>query len=388
MKKSRQILSAAIVFFWMSQYCATSFFTPYLGSLNFTSEVIGFIVGIYGFTQMCLRIPFGIYTDKKNAYKRMIVFGCVMSALSSVLMLISENMYVIGFCRFLAGVASSTWASFTVLYAAYFDSDKSVKAMSNASAFNNAGKLIAILCGTVTCQLWGYKAPYLANCIAGALGIFCALQLKKIPIEKKPISTKQLLSTFKNLGVVVPSCFGIISQFVLHGTAFSFTSTIAAQKGATATELGISTALVTVTHVLTPKLVSDRIVPRFGQNGAVTLGYLLLACYPLLVVFAPGIWMIFLAQAICGLGCMLTYSVLMSKVIQFVPPENKSTAMGIFMALYGIGMTLGPIMIGGLAVNNDYTIPYVTAAGICLVTSFLSMYTLKRVDRYMSEKKA
>ncbi len=62
-KRSRQILSLTIVFFWASEYCHAPYFTPYLQTLGFAATTIGFITGTYGFTQMLVRIPLGMFTD-------------------------------------------------------------------------------------------------------------------------------------------------------------------------------------------------------------------------------------------------------------------------------------------------------------------------------------
>ena len=39
---------------------------------------------------------------------------------------------------------------------------------------------------------------------------------------------------------------------------------------------------------------------------------------------------------------------LLAGCIKYVQPEKKSTAMGFFQAVYGFGMTLGPVLMGRL----------------------------------------
>lgn len=79
MKKSRQLLSIVIVFFWASEYCHVPYFTPYLTLLGFSMTAIGFMVGVYGFTQMIVRIPLGIYTDVSDSYKGVVVMGTLFT---------------------------------------------------------------------------------------------------------------------------------------------------------------------------------------------------------------------------------------------------------------------------------------------------------------------
>lgn len=62
-KKVRWIFGLATMFFWASEYCHVPFFTPYLRTLGLSATLIGFLVGCYGFTQLCIRIPLGIFAD-------------------------------------------------------------------------------------------------------------------------------------------------------------------------------------------------------------------------------------------------------------------------------------------------------------------------------------
>ena len=45
-RRSRQLLSLTIIFFWASEYCHAPYFTPYLETLGFAATVIGVITGI------------------------------------------------------------------------------------------------------------------------------------------------------------------------------------------------------------------------------------------------------------------------------------------------------------------------------------------------------
>lgn len=382
MKNPRKLLGLVIIFFWASEYCHAPYFPLYLKDMGFTAAAIGFVTGVYGMTQMIVRIPLGIFTDNRNAYLKVVLTGCVFTTVSSFGLMFAKTVWFAAFCRFLAGAAASTWLAFTVLFAAYYRAEEDVAAMTNAGAYNNTGKLLAFVLGTVTATLWGYRVPLLLSFLAGVVAIGFALRLKEAPVQKTaPKTVTDSLMVLKRPEVLVPGMFAAMQQFILHGTVFSFTSIVAAQKGASSPQIGIATALVTVVQIVFAKPVGSVLVPKIGDNRAITLGFLLLTAYPLIVIFAPAVWVILLGQVICGFGCMLTYAVLSAKAIRHIQPELKSTAMGIFQALYGIGMTLGPMLIGGLAVNDDYKIPYIAAAAAAAVTCALAALLLPRMDR-------
>ena len=56
----------------------------------------------------------------------------------------------------------------TVIGSSYFAPEEGVKAMAQINGFNNMGKLLAFVLGTATAACFGYKAPLLISCIAGA----------------------------------------------------------------------------------------------------------------------------------------------------------------------------------------------------------------------------
>ena len=183
-RRSRQMLSITIIFFWASEYCHAPYFTPYLQQLGFTAQIIGFITGAYGFTQMLVRIPLGMATDATGGYRRAILMGTIFTTVSSFGLIFATDLVPILLCRVLAGMAASTWLAFTVLYNAYYKAEESVQAMTNVNAFNNAGKLIAFAIGMVTSSIWGYKVPLWGSFFTGCVAIVFALRLKPIQLRR------------------------------------------------------------------------------------------------------------------------------------------------------------------------------------------------------------
>ena len=129
LKNKKIIIFAAAFLMWFSIYSYQSNFTPYMESLKFTPTMIGLIIGSYGFTQMVLRVPLGVLSDKLGTRKLFIILGIISTFVSALLLFLSENMWVVLFARASAGIAASTWVSFVVLFSSYHEKDKSVKAM-------------------------------------------------------------------------------------------------------------------------------------------------------------------------------------------------------------------------------------------------------------------
>lgn len=365
-RRSRILLSMVTVFFWSSEYCHVPYFTPYLRSLGLTATVIGFLVGTYGFTQMCIRIPLGIGTDITGKYKAVVIGGAFFTTISSLGLFLFKNVALLFLFRAFAGVAASSWIAFTVMYSSYFAPEEGVKAMAQINGFNNMGKLLAFVLGTATAVAFDYRAPLLISCITGAVAIVLALFLKDMKVRKKPMKLHNFVMIASDRQVVLPAIFAGIVMMIVHATAFSFTSDVAKSVGATTTQIGINTSLFTIIQIVAAGFIGSAFVRKQKRSHIYGIGFVLLAVYCLMIGFAPHVYVIFLAQLIGGFGNSLLFATLMSACIEHMEPERKSTAMGLFQAIYGIGMTMGPVWMGRLTETLSFSGAYAVYAGIAL----------------------
>ena len=72
--------------YWFSMYTYVPNLSTYAESLGATHKMVGLILGSYGFTQMLLRIPLGIFSDRINKRKIFINLGILTSLLSALAM--------------------------------------------------------------------------------------------------------------------------------------------------------------------------------------------------------------------------------------------------------------------------------------------------------------
>lgn len=372
-KQSRRILGIVTVFFWASEYCHVPFFTPYLNTLGLTSTVIGFLVGCYGFTQMCIRIPLGIFADVKSKYRLIVIGGCFFTTVSSLGLYLTQNVPLMFFFRVLAGVAASTWVGFTVMFSGYYPADQGVVAMANINACNNTGKLLAFVLGSVTATLFGYQIPLLMSCITGVIAVCLSLFIKDVKVTRTPVQFKALLGTFRETGVILPAGLAIVQQMILQATAFSFTSEVTRGLGASAAQIGFSSSLFTIFQIASALFVGHRLANKLGERVIIPSTFLVMCLYCLMVGFAPNVYVIYLAQILGGFANATLFSMLLAGCIKYVSPQKKSTAMGFFQAVYGVGMTIGPVLMGSVTDLAGSTAAF-TAFGLCAVAAALCAY--------------
>ena len=342
------------MFFWASEYCHVPFFTPYLRTLGLSATLIGFLVGCYGFTQLCVRIPLGIFADMSGRYRFLVRAGCFFTTISSLGLYMTQDVFWMFVCRILAGVAASTWVAFTVMFTGYFPEEESGKAIAQINGFNNTGKLLAFFLGSASATAFGYQAPLLMSCITGFAAMFFSFFIKDNDSRRTPQKPRELLEVFKDVSVLVPAVLAIVLQMLMQGTAFSFTSDVARSIGANAVEIGVSSCLFTATQIGAVFFLNSSWAGKQDRKNMVVAGFLLYTLYCLMVGFAPNMILMYAAQIIGGFANAVLTSVLMASCIAYVAPEKKSTAMGLYQAIYGIGMTIGPVIMGSFVDWSGY----------------------------------
>ena len=375
LKKSRGILGIVTVFFWASEYCHVPFFTPYLKTLGLTATVIGFLVGSYGFTQMCIRVPLGIFADVKSKYRLIVIGGCFFTTVSSLGLYLTQNVPLMFFFRVLAGVAASTWVGFTVMYSGYYPASEGTKAMATINACNNTGKLLAFVLGSVTANLFGYRAPLLMSCITGFIAVGLALFVKDVKVTRKPVQFSDLVRTFGEVGVLLPAGLAVVQQMILQATAFSFTSEVTRGLGASAAQIGFSSSLFTIFQILAAMFVGHKLANRLGERKIIPAAFVVMTVYCVSVGCASNIYVIYAAQIFGGFANATLFSMLLAGCIKYVQPEKKSTAMGFFQAVYGFGMTLGPVLMGRLVDVGGSRMAF-SIFGVCAVCAAVAAYLL------------
>lgn len=348
-KYEEPFLLALIVLFWFSHYTFITYFTPYLTDvLGFAASAAGVVVGAYGFTQLCARIPLGIGADALKKHKFIIAGGFAALIVAGLLLYNFTAYAAMLAARVFAGLAASTWVSFVVLYQSTSTAGAG-KASGRALAANNTGLLLAFLFGSFFYDRLGMRFLFLASIATAAAGILlCPLIAEHHDPNQKPMTFKGIVQVLKDKNLWNCSLLAALSQLITYATALSFTTSYAKTLGATGAQLGISSMISSGISVVSAMWVGFSARTRKNDWLMNMAGFGLSILHCAMVPFCTSMAGIYIAQAIGGFGRNLMMSTLMGASGRNVPGELRSTAMGVYQSLYGIGMTLGPIVMGSL----------------------------------------
>lgn len=379
-KHRRAVMQTITVLFWFALYVYVPYQTPYLTLLGVASSFIGIILGAYGFSQMIIRIPLGIGADRKGRHKPFIILGNLCAAAASVLRFCWPGAASFLLANLISGMAASTWISSTVLYPTYYPKEQLKKAMGTLLAMNNFGTLMGFLAGMIATQFFKTEILFLLSAGAGSLSAILSLLVWEGP--QKQARTLPPLSghfrVFKRKRLLLFSVGMALLQAVNMSTAMSFTSEYGRQIGADSLQIGLLSALYMGASVLSSFYTGTRHAALLGERKLVPIFFLIYAVCCGSIPLIRQVPLLCLAQILGGFSFASLLSLFMSGAVEGVPQEKRSTAMGFFQAVYGIGMTFGPTLMGVMVQSAGMQAAYWAMAALCAVDGIAVCWLLSK----------
>lgn len=370
---------AALLFFvtclfWLSQYSYTSYVNPLLKQMGTAADLVGIIAGAYGFTQMVLRIPLGIGAAKWGK-KIFITLGCLSSGIGAFLMLSIDSPVAFLIGRGLSGVGSSSWVAFTVLYASYFESDRSAQAITMLNSANQFGRLLGFLVAGMIVTKFGVKSAFFVACLGAFIAAFFSLFLHEDRVETKSqgVSLKELLQVAKDKNLILCSILAATTQFIAFSTYSSFTADRAVEIGATNPQLSFINVILVAATFCTSLLLSKVLLNFIKSSWLVGVGFASVALYCFSLPLINSVFTLYFLQIFAGIGNACTLSLLMGLSVKNIESSKRTAGMGFFQAIYGVGMTLGPIVMGGLVARWNMNIGFYVMSVIAVISLIVTL---------------
>ncbi|MFO7154073.1 MAG: MFS transporter [Caldicoprobacter oshimai] len=359
--------------YWFSMYSYVPILSPYAKSLGASYKMIGLIVGSYGFTQMLLRIPLGILSDKMGNRKFFIIMGITASLISAVGMWLFKAPFWLLWFRSLAGVAASAWVAYTVLFSSYFAQQNAPKAVGIINSFTTIGQMSATLIGGYAAQHFGQASTFTVAAFGGLIGLLLSLFIvENKNVDRQPLTVSQLLSVSRDCKLLLVSGLAILVQFITFATTYGFTPVAAKNIGASDAQLGLLATFSALPAVFASAASGSFFAKRYGEKEVIAMGFVIISAACAAIPFIKNIYLLYISQAIGGIGRGLVYPLLMALSIKSVEDSKRATAMGFFQAIYAIGMFLGPAFTGLISDMLGLTWGFVLTAVLGLSGTLIS----------------
>jgi len=359
------------IFFWFAMYTYVPVLGVYVEQLGASHRMAGLIMGSYGFVQMLLRIPLGIASDKLHKRKLFINFGLSFTFFSAMGMFLTKNLTLILISRSLAGAAAATWVDFTILYTSYYKDNEATSAIGVISFFNGIAQMLAMLMGGLLAEKISVGSTFALGAAVGGIGLIASLFIvDNFKQNSKKITLKDTGEVIRDRNLIAVSFLAILSQLLTFSTVFGFTPVYAKAIGASSFDLGLLAVCASLPNALASLWSGKYLSKKYGEKNCVIIGFLLMGITTVTIPFISNIGLLMFTQAISGVGRGISFTLLMGLSIKNIAGERRATAMGFFQSIYGLGMFLGPVLVGVLGDAFDLGKAFVFLGILGFLTAF------------------
>lgn len=379
-------LLVIIALFWFAQYIYVPNTAPYLLAQKVTADFVGIIVGVYGGVQMSLRFPMGILADWLGKHKLIIIVGCAFSGGASVVRILESTGNGFLIANIMSGVASSLWVSFMLLSTKYITPDRMQTQIGYLFAANNFGIMLAFITSAVCFEGFGMDFLCLCSALSGALAMLLAMSLKEDdpayahlhepPESKHRPLVADLVKVAKRKRIWFFAFLASIQQGVTMTTIMSFSNEAALRIGGSSYEMGLMTIVFILFNVISSYYSGKPPFTRISQGFLVSSALFLLAAYCFLSVMVTHIYLLIIIQVFLGWSFGFVFTIATSEAIVGVEHYRRSSAIGLFQALFAIGMTTVPIIAGRIIEldDGDLKAAFFFQGWLCLIAFVATVY--------------
>lgn len=342
------------------------------GHLGFSNVVVGLVIGIQFLATVLTRGHAGRVTDQQGG-KRSALQGAAISALAGLLYLGAAmpglspgaSLAIVIAGRLAAGLGESQFVTGCVSWSiASVGPQRAGMSMSWTGISMFAALSIGAPVGMGLYQSHGLAAAMVACIVAPVLAALIALGSTAY---LSPGGTR--LPFYRVVGRIWREGLGLMLQGVgLSGlTAFAslyFAARHWGNAGLVMTAFGIGFIFV--------RAVLGHLPDRMGGYRVGLWSLVVEAVGQAMLWFAPNEWTALAGALVTGLGCALVFPALGVEALKRVPPANRGSAMGAFVAFLDIAYGVSGPAAGVIAGQFGYAAVYLLGAGCALLGAVLA----------------
>lgn len=344
---------------------------------GYTPRLAGLALGIYGLTQACLQLPFGIASDRFGR-KPVIAAGLVLFAIGSVVAALADSMLGVILGRALQG-AGAVSAAVTALVADLTRESQRTKAMAAIGITVGASFLISIPLGSALDTIVGVGGIFWLTALLAIAGLLILWLAVPTPIrahspQRAPIR-RELAAALRD-GALLRLNIGI---FALHA---ALTATFVVLPTALVEQAGLPAAEHAALYLPLMLLSALPLFPiislaeRRGWQRGVFAGAVLVLCLAQVALGLQqgSLWGIGVALLVFFIAFNILEASLPSLVSKLAPVSAKGAAIGVYSTFQFLGAFVGGDRGGWLHQHYGASAVFVGAAALTGVWFVFSLW--------------
>lgn len=369
------------------QHLAITAIPLFLLQLGFGAGVVGGFVGGFAIIALVARFPVGSAVDRFGS--RAFIWGgagllggaCILYAFISLALEQTSFMAIMPFLLPIAGIAHSTGFSIYGTSAHSFVA-YTVPATRRGEAVSYYGVLLNVARGVgaglslLIVGVWGF--PTLFG-IAAILALFASIL--SLRLHDTPRTRDSNRSSARPLRVetgVLPPALLNCALSAGGGAALAFIPLLGLERGVA--NPGTFFTIVALTSIVF-RIIAGRLTDTYGRLASIIPGTLLATAGFFLVAQTTSPQTFVLAGFVYGIGTAIALPALQALAIDLSEPARQGAAMATYWAMVDLGVGLGSMVAGQIALAAGYGTVFVVAGLVPLIGlgCFLAYIFIRRI---------
>jgi predicted MFS family arabinose efflux permease len=366
-RRSIVFFSIATFLFWIALYIYVPILPVYAQSLGASLSMVGIVVASYAVPQLLLRIPIGIMYDVISRRKLLVAGGIAITSAGALGLGLAPNPWLLTLARAVTGIGAATWVTFTVYFTGYYQQERTGRAIGVINFVQRSALVVATSCGGAIAEVQGFTSVFFIAALTGVVALLGLLFAREpAGVRVQTVAPAGFMRVAAHPLLLMASFMAVLLQFSSFAIIFGFMPVYASGIGASSVELGIIT-MIAVGSSAVASLVAVHMAERYGSTFVIILGAVLVGISTLAIPFIRHVFILEAVMVTYGLGSGVLGTILMALSIRSVAPQQRATAMGVYQAVYAVGMLFGPLLSGFVGDNLGLASVFYLSASLCLV---------------------
>lgn len=346
--KNLQIIFLVSLIAVLGVSSVTPAFPKLANELNVLPQNIGFLVTAFTFPSVVLGPIIGLLADRLGR-KKILIPSLMLFGIAGTTCAFVRDFNLLVLLRLLQGIGAASLLSLSVtLIGDLYSGERRTAAMGyNASVSSIGTALYPTIGGALAVMGWYY--PFMLPFVAIPVG-FLALFLLKNPEPKSEQNLKQYLKNalpiLKNrhiLGLFIASAANFS---LLYGAYVTYLPTLLEGSfKASSLTIGLMLSSISVAIAITSSQLG-KLARRFPEKSLIKASFVFYGLALLIIPFVNNLWLLLIPTTIFGIGLGIGFPSIQTLLAELAPREYLGTVISINGTFFGLGQTLGPLLMG------------------------------------------
>lgn len=374
--KNLQIIFAVALISILGVSSITPAFPKLAEALDVSPEKIGLLVTVFTFPTMVLGPGLGILADRLGR-KTILVPSLILFGIAGTACAFARDFNLLLLLRFLQGIGAASLLSLSItVIGDLFTGDRRTTAMGyNASVSSIGTASYPIIGGALAVLGWNY--PFVLSLAAVPIALLVLFSLKNPEPKGQQDFKVYLQNAWKSLenrqivGLFIASAANFV---LLYGAYVTYLPLLLEESfQASSFVIGLVLSSVSVAIAVTSSQLG-RLARTFSETTLIRASFVLYAVALLIVPFVPNLWLLFVPTTIFGVGLGIGFPSIQTLLAALAPREYLGAVMSVNGTFFGLGQTLGPLLMGAAFGLGGINSVFFAGVGFAIATLVVFRY--------------